>query len=757
MALADQDESVRIAVRALGDMRNSTHASSPSTSFQPTPALSVTSGTSSPSLPSPSLGEAEDLRDERAPRPGAAAAPFAQGEGSEEWKSLSRVSNIPLVNSALRAYEQSKASSRVVKYGAEMMESSVKSISRPVIDRLPVGQIDDFACRQLDRSSSDVSRPVILSLSPHDYAAFGVFDSFGPYMASTLPVVEFGQLCTPAFERQDVSMTRADSSDSAQSPLREDDDSMRGVREEPRALSQSRTPTPHASANGQPEKPTLPPASTLTQHADAQESQQVAQRSRWQAMILEAGGLSAAISEESMRRLKYCLQWLQYATTQIDAQILVLRNFIASLQPNGDSPHGTPVSPQHLRTLQAAKRDVVNTIRQVVEVVSRYAGGALPEPARTRVRSFILHLPRRWAAASGTGDGLGMGGAHHEVRGESTGAVAASSSARGRLRATAPYSYGPGEPGPSPRSRPASRAPSPTRGGRGHGRQTSAGGLDGSGAPPTADKATQAAQKILTLATESLDMLRGVTGVFKESLERADIWVERLRVVGLQRQQNPNAPEGVDAENDPMLNFRDLPPLRSHTHSPVATPHSPFPPMTPGTGTGSGSGYSTPYFGLPRSSSAGSVSSLNLNLNVPAFPGPLNLGHPPTPGAYGSSSGAPYDAPSPAGAVGVNFDKLSLASASAASSRFATPKSVLLGLPPEGDSGGGGSGGGGGGGGHGTRGEKRRSESEAVDESDPAVVAATALAGLAGSGSPVQMSTKRVKQEEREVGMDVDA
>ena len=32
-----------------------------------------------------------------------------------------------------------------------MMESSMKSISRPVIDRLPVGQLDEFACRQLDR------------------------------------------------------------------------------------------------------------------------------------------------------------------------------------------------------------------------------------------------------------------------------------------------------------------------------------------------------------------------------------------------------------------------------------------------------------------------------------------------------------------------------------------------------------------------------------------------------------------------------
>lgn len=42
----------------------------------------------------------------------------------------------------------------VFQYGAEMMESSVRSISRPVIDRLPVNQLDDFACRQLDRVSN---------------------------------------------------------------------------------------------------------------------------------------------------------------------------------------------------------------------------------------------------------------------------------------------------------------------------------------------------------------------------------------------------------------------------------------------------------------------------------------------------------------------------------------------------------------------------------------------------------------------------
>ena len=44
----------------------------------------------------------------------------------------------------------------------------------------------------------------------------------------------------------------------------------------------------------------------------------------------------------------------------------------------------------------------------------------------------------------------------------------------------------------------------------------------GRGTHPTAGAATQAAQRILTLATESLDMIRSVTSVFKDSLDRAE-------------------------------------------------------------------------------------------------------------------------------------------------------------------------------------------------------------------------------------------
>ena len=44
---------------------------------------------------------------------------------------------LPFVNTALKSYDYAKNNSRVVKFGAEMVESSVKTISKPVIDRLP--------------------------------------------------------------------------------------------------------------------------------------------------------------------------------------------------------------------------------------------------------------------------------------------------------------------------------------------------------------------------------------------------------------------------------------------------------------------------------------------------------------------------------------------------------------------------------------------------------------------------------------------
>ena len=182
-----------------------------------------------------------------------------------------------------------------------------------------------------------------------------------------------------------------------------------------------------------------------------------------------------------------------------------------------------------MRQLHHVRKDVVQTIRQVVDVVSRYAGGALPEPARNRVRGFILHLPQRWASAanssskgggkvgggvSGVGVGVGRRSRyqHHRERGR-TSSISSSASAS---QPVTPSSSSPTSPISSPRLVPRRELP-----GHGHGHH---GGAEmGMGA--TAGAATQAAQRILTLSTESLDMMRGVMGVVKESLDRADAYV----------------------------------------------------------------------------------------------------------------------------------------------------------------------------------------------------------------------------------------
>jgi hypothetical protein len=149
--------------------------------------------------------------------------------------------------------------------------------------------------------------------------------------------------------------------------------------------------------------------------------------------------------------------------------------------------------------------DLVMTIRQVVEIISNYAGSALPEPARTRVRDFILSLPQRWATAQGGDPSTTTSPSKEDSKNP-----IAESSAREELKGR--------------------------RRTRGRSRQNSASLLDLKRAPPinptsepqvpvpASEQANTnaSARRILTLATESLDMLHNVTTIFSQSLERAE-------------------------------------------------------------------------------------------------------------------------------------------------------------------------------------------------------------------------------------------
>ena len=217
-----------------------------------------------------------------------------------------------------------------------------------------------------------------------------------------------------------------------------------------------------------------------------------------------------------------------------------------------------------MRTLTNVRRDIVQTIRQVVDVVSQYAGGALPEPARGRVRGFILELPQRWAKKA---PGPEEGEREREKERERESVAAASGSAVS-VRRSARRTAGHRGRGTAASSAASSRAASPVASLR-HSREA--------GESVPASTAILAAQRILTLATESLDMVRGVTGVVKDSLDRADAcvlsirgisltlklllyrWVGRLRTVGIQRpssqgggahEENASTLDGSETDHD---------------------------------------------------------------------------------------------------------------------------------------------------------------------------------------------------------------
>jgi hypothetical protein len=123
------------------------------------------------------------------------------------------------------------------------------------------------------------------------------------------------------------------------------------------------------------------------------------------------------MSEESLRSLKYCLGWLRWANEHIgkviDALKAVLEQYdqgqtenSGSIEGSGSEKGGQLIvrSDAERSALNAKiaelKRDVLKTLKDVVDIVSKYAGGALPENARDLVRRHLTSLPQRFRLAS---------------------------------------------------------------------------------------------------------------------------------------------------------------------------------------------------------------------------------------------------------------------------------------------------------------------------------------------------------------------
>ncbi|KAF7896234.1 hypothetical protein EAF00_006248 [Botryotinia globosa] len=146
--------------------------------------------------------------------------------------------------------------------------------------------------------------------------------------------------------------------------------------------------------------------------------------SSWQSrLVLSTSGLSVAMSEESLRSLKYCLSWIRWANEHIGKLIVALKSVLEQYDNSGtiaDAPYSEKGADNNQRqivlhtddqrsalTAKIAQlnKDVLKTLKEVVDIVSKYAGGALPENARDLVRKHLTSLPRRFQIANSVSNG----------------------------------------------------------------------------------------------------------------------------------------------------------------------------------------------------------------------------------------------------------------------------------------------------------------------------------------------------------------
>lgn len=169
----------------------------------------------------------------------------------------------------------------------------------------------------------------------------------------------------------------------------------------------------------------LPPYDTFSSpnYDESDRDARVSRSSRpWHnRLIVTTSGLGVAMSDESLRRLTYCLKWLRWANRRLAGAIVSLKRVVEDYDvsrpdemdvgsPNvaaeGERPSGAETTQsQQQRQLQQLRYDVLHTLKHVVDVVSHYAGGALPENARNLVRRQFTSLPRRFRLASTPGTG----------------------------------------------------------------------------------------------------------------------------------------------------------------------------------------------------------------------------------------------------------------------------------------------------------------------------------------------------------------
>lgn len=118
-------------------------------------------------------------------------------------------------------------------------------------------------------------------------------------------------------------------------------------------------------------------------------------RPRWRRVLTTATSL-AALSVESRQRLRYCLRFLKLANAHLANKLTTLQEVVDQKRLLKHQRRAA-AGDCNIPSIGSLKSEIILTIRKAVTVVSTFAGNSLPEPARTHVRTSILSLPAKLA------------------------------------------------------------------------------------------------------------------------------------------------------------------------------------------------------------------------------------------------------------------------------------------------------------------------------------------------------------------------
>ncbi|KAJ2517865.1 transcriptional regulator opi1 [Coemansia sp. RSA 1939] len=354
-------------------------------------------------------------------------------------------------------------------------------------------------------------------------------------------------------------------------------------------------------------------------------------------LVASAKERAIAYREDSMRRLKYCLDWVVYAAALISQHMRDLRALLASLHEsahivfssgsvmsgevvdNGGYSDGDAAvvcrdlqtqqqqqqqqlqqqryQQQHELALRLAKarREIVGAVRKAVGVVSNYAGTVLPGEARRQVRGLILGMPGRWMAVDS--------------------AAAASQSGASSVGTPSVVS--------EINSSPSSPLAGPTA-------VAGSSSLPSDMAPANIEATTR---RTLAFASESYQMLSSISGVFTHLYTNAERWVGTTSAAapdhGSQLSQNLDQNQNPQPPADPFSTYRDsngsaidgvrLPPVARHSQRKPPLNMTPMSKASTQATGGDNDGYSnnSEAVGAAGDSAAEAISRLSTSSSSP--------------------------------------------------------------------------------------------------------------------------------------------